>query len=110
MKKVYIAGKYNDTSVVRCLNNIRVGIIAAVKVLKRGDIPFCPFLDCLFVLVGGAGDLTEQHFRDYSIEWLKACDEILLLPSWQRSKGCAAELALAQELGLKVTFVDGEAA
>lgn len=106
MRRIYIAGRYDDTNVISVLHNIRDGIELAVKVLREGDLPFCPFLDFLFILIGDSRELRQQHFRDYSLEWLKCCDEIWLLPSWVNSKGCQVELALAKELGLVVKYVN----
>lgn len=108
MKKIYVAGKYDDTNVINVLNNIRAGIELSVKILKQGDIPFCPFLDFLFVLIGDSKGLVQTHFRDYSIEWLKVCDEIWFLPSWTTSGGCKAEKEVAERLGIKIRFVHPE--
>jgi hypothetical protein len=106
MKRIYIAGKYSDTGAVNVLQNIRLGIETAVeKVLLRGDIPFCPFLDCLFVLFDKDKRLTSQHFRDYSMSWLEVCDEVWFLPNWVTSKGCEAELKRARELGKVVIYL-----
>ncbi len=105
MKRVYIAGKYNDTDIISVLRNIREGIEAAVDVLNNGDIPFCPFIDFLFALVNGGESLTEAQFKAYSMEWLRVCDEILLLPSWERSNGSKSELEEAVRLGIEVRFL-----
>lgn len=101
-RKVYIAGKYNDTDVIKVLHNIREGIALATYVLKQGDIPFCPFLDFLFVMFDPEKKLTSQNMRDYSMAWLEACDELWLLPSWINSGGCKAEVQRARELGIKI--------
>ena len=66
-KKIYVAGKYNDDNVIKVLHNIKAGVKLSTEILKQGDIPFCPFLDCLFVLIGDSEGLTSQHFRDYSM-------------------------------------------
>ena len=85
MKKIYVAGKYDDDNVISVLTNIKIGIELSVEILRGGDIPFCPFLDFLFVLSGNGHGLTSKNFRDYSMEWLRCCDEIWLLPSWKNS-------------------------
>ena len=99
MKKVYIAGKYNDENIIKCLANIKLGIKAAVKAFHEGYIPFCPWLDFLFNLVGDV-DLTNAQYKAYSMVWLDACDEIWLLPNWVDSGGAKAELERARELKL----------
>ena len=102
MKKIYVAGKYDDSNVMNVLHNIREGIALATYILKQGDIPFCPFLDFMMVMFDPERKLTSQHFRDYSMVWLEACDELWLLPSWVNSGGCRAEVQRALELGMKI--------
>jgi len=37
--RIYIAGKYSDSNIIGCLNNIHDGIKASVEVLKQGHAP-----------------------------------------------------------------------
>jgi len=108
MKKIYIAGKYNDENVIKVMQNIRQGIALSTKVLKQGDIPFCPFFDFMMIFFDQERQLTSQNFRDYSMEWLKCCEEVWFLPSWIDSGGCRAEMDMAMKLGLEIKFVEGE--
>lgn len=103
-KKVYIAGKYNATNTLECLANIKLGINASVKAIHEGCVPFCPFLDFLFNLVGET-DLTMEQYKSYSMEWVYVCDEIWLLPNWKDSKGAIAELEVARKQGLKEVYL-----
>lgn len=104
-KKIYVAGKYDDDNVMSVLRNIREGVKLATQILNQGDIPFCPFLDFLFVLIGDSDNLNQQNFRDYSMAWLEVCDEIWFLPSWKTSGGCKAELERANKLNIPVKFI-----
>jgi hypothetical protein len=106
MKKIYIAGKYDDVNVRKVLLNIRAGIEMAVKVLKNGDIPFCPFLDFLFILMGEGYSLDQDALRNYSMKWLEVCDEVWFLPSCGSSKGCRAEWERAKELNIPIHFIE----
>lgn len=103
-KKVYIAGKYSATNIIDILKNIKMGIRASVDALHEGYIPFCPFLDFLYNLIGDK-PLTVEEYKEYSMEWLYSCDEIWLLPNWLASKGAKAELAEANKLGMKVVYL-----
>jgi len=87
------------------LENIRAGILAAVDALHKGYVPFCPFLDFLFILLNGQKPLSAKAMRRYSLGWLRVCDEIWLLPSWEQSAGANVELAEAKRLGLKVVYL-----
>ena len=105
-KKIYIAGKYDDDNVVKVLCNIRLGIKTAIQALLDGYIPFCPFLDFNFVLLNGTGtELTQQHFRDYSMAWLPHCDEVWVMHNWKTSGGTKAEIAEAEKLGIPVKYL-----
>jgi hypothetical protein len=101
MKKIYVAGKYNDTDVIKVLNNIKKGMKKCVEIIKRGDIPFSPWLDFHFQWFE---DFTEEEYKRYSMAWLEACDEIYVLNNWHTSEGTKAEIKRARELGIPVIF------
>lgn len=104
MKKVYIAGKYNDDDIIKCLANIKLGIQTAVKAIHDGYIPFCPFLDFMFYLVGEK-PLTVEEFKAYSMEWVESCDEIWVLPNWETSGGTKREIEKAQIMDIRVRYL-----
>ena len=103
-KKVYIAGPINASNVVDALNNIQRGIDASVEALLSGVIPFSPFLDFQLVLAS-RGKIDIPMIREYSMEWLYACEEIWVLPNWETSTGTKAEIAVAKELGLPIIYL-----
>lgn len=99
MIKVYIAGKYNSDNVIDVLKNIRKGIKMGAKLLKLGFAPFCPFLDFQF---GFHEDISIDNYKAFSIEWLRACDCVLMLDNWTRSEGAKEEMRIAYRMGLLV--------
>ncbi len=108
--KLYIAGKYNDTNIITCLDNIRTGQRTATEALMKGFIPFCPWLDYqLFLQLRDGEHITKDQIQAYSIEWLKVSDAILMLPSWKDSGGAKAELEIALKIGLPVFWSIQEA-
>lgn len=106
--KVYVAGpigaKNNAKSpLLESLDNIRKGIRASVKVLLAGHIPFCPFLDHLFwSQLKGNEQITERMIKNYSLEWLKCCDAMIVLPGWQESQGTLDEMVVAKREGITI--------
>lgn len=105
MKRIYVAGKYNDTDVIRVLANMRLGIRTCIEVFKRGFAPFCPWLDYLFSLMLYPGEaLTVEDYYEYSMAWLDASDAILMLPNWKDSKGAIAELRRAEQLCIPIFY------
>jgi len=100
--KVYIAGPISahhteSSPLLVSLSNIKAGIRASVRVLLDGHIPFSPFLDYQFWFHLWPGEeITETMIKDYSIEWLKVCDCMIVLPGWEKSKGTIKEMNVAK--------------
>lgn len=105
MKRVYVAGKYSDGNAIDVLNNIGRGIEYAVLVAKKGYAPFCPWLDCQFVInQGGDNLLPLEWFYKYSLSWLSVSDAILVIPGYEDSKGTLAEIELARQLNIPIFY------
>lgn len=102
MKKVYVAGAMSGNE-LEYLRNLRKGIRLSVEVLQAGYIPFSPFIDYPFFLaLREDEEITGEQIKNYSMEWLKVCDAILLVPGWENSKGTKAEIEKAIELNIPI--------
>jgi hypothetical protein len=101
--RVYIAGKYSDSNIIGCLNNIHDGIKVAVQVLKDGNEPFCPWLDYQFQFFDKT--LKVEDYYRYSMAWLEVSDEVWVLPNSENSKGTQAEIKRALELKIPVKYL-----
>ena len=100
---VYVAGKYSDDNVLDVLKNMRKGIKKSAKLFELGYAPFCPWIDYHYVLSSDAPDaITVQDFYDYSIEWLKKSDAVLVLQDWEDSHGTVKEVEMARSLGIPI--------
>jgi hypothetical protein len=109
MKKVYVAGKYNDTDIISALENMRLGMKVSAELMIKGYAPFCPWLDYQFILMRPDGQkITREMYQDYSMQWLEVSDCVLALPNWKRSGGAKAEIERAKELGIPVYLDMGE--
>ena len=103
MKKVYVAGAYSGNNVLEVLQNIGKGEILAARVFMAGFAPFTPWHDKDFVTRFPEASYTVDMFYQYSIEWLKVSDVMLLVESnWEHSKGTLAEIKIAKELGMPI--------
>lgn len=95
MLRVYIAGSISNPDPTQLLKNLSLGIGKAVRLLKLGYIPFCPFIDFQFFLHPEGRDLSLEQIQEYSKQWLILCDAIYVLPNSENSLGTQAELEIA---------------
>ena len=110
MIKVYVAGAYSGNNVFDVLKNIGRGEYIASELFQFGYAPFTPWHDKNFVFQNFHLDFKVERFYNYSMEWLKICDAVLIVPNfsglidWQDSKGTLAEIAEAEKLGIPVFY------
>lgn len=96
MYKIYVAGSISDPNVLMVLENIRIGQRASVKLLLKGYAPFVPFLDYqLFLQLRDDEEISLASIQAYSMEWLKVCDAIFVLPNAENSTGTQREISQA---------------
>ena len=93
MKKVYIAGKLND-SAVGYIKNCHKMIKTAKTVRDAGFSVYVPCIDFLEGLVDG--DFDYNDYFDNSQPWLLSSDAVFLTPGWGSSEGTRREMALAE--------------
>lgn len=49
--------------------------------------------------------LSEAEILIKELEIVASCDEIAMLPGWEKSEGATAEHAVAKKAGIKVTYL-----
>lgn len=110
MLKVYVAGAYSDDNVLGVLKNIGRGESVAAELFSLGFAPFTPWHDKSFVIEHWREDFTVKMFYDYSIEWLKVSNCILIVPNtkglkkWEDSTGTLKEIEIAKENNIPVFY------
>jgi len=82
MTKVFVAGLYSKTkhenNLIGCLYNMRTGIMLCARLIALGYAPFCCWVDFLYFLVGDYR-ISEKVIKEYTIEFLRACDVMLVI-------------------------------
>lgn len=50
-----------------------------------------------------------DFWRDYDLAFMRICSELIVLklPGWRESKGLAAEIKMAKEMEIAITYLDG---
>jgi len=98
MKVVYIAGKYRGPNPWAVVQNIRAAEEVAAKVIRAGHMPLTPHKNTAHM----EGLADDAFFLAGTMELLRRCDAVLLVPGWSRSVGARLELVEANRIGLPV--------
>lgn len=105
MLKVYIAGCYSSDTTLGTLDNIRKGMRAGTEVLLSGFAPFVPWFDFHFqLMLQDDEELEVENYYNYSMEWLKVSNAILVLSGYTSSVGTLTEIAMAEMLKIPVFY------
>lgn len=98
MKVVYVAGKYRGPNAWAVEGNIRHASQFAAQVWSFGIAALCPHTNSAHM----EGIADDAMFLAGTLEMMRRCDAVLLIPGWQDSAGARAEAAEADRLGIPV--------
>lgn len=106
-RKIYVAGAIQATELHTGLDNIRIGISVAARMLKDGFSPYTPFLDFQFCLHLPRESYSTELFYQCSADFLRVCDAIFIVnnPRNEQSRGVKEEIEVAALNGMPV-FTD----
>lgn len=104
----YTAGRYRAATEDGLYQNIQLARRCAVDCWTAGLIPLAPQLNSAFM----GGIASDRTFLDGTMELLRRCDLVVMLPNWRESQGAIAERQEALRLGIPVYDweTDGDAA
>jgi nucleoside 2-deoxyribosyltransferase len=98
VKVIYIAGKYRGPNAWAIEQNIRAAEEVAAKVWEMGHVALCPHANSRHM----DGVASDDVFLAGTLELMRRCDAVVLVPNWRDSEGARAEVAEAERLGLPV--------
>lgn len=98
MKLVYIAGPFRAHTAWDIEQNIRRAEERSLEVWRRGMAALCPHTNTRFF----QGAALDEVWLEGTLEMLRRCDAVLLVPNWRGSSGTRAEITEALRLGIPV--------
>lgn len=103
---IYIAGRYSGATIQERDANIRAAAEVAMRWWDAGHTVICPHTNA-----AGFEEhvrLTHQAWYDRTLNLLRRCDGIALVPNWENSVGARTELDYARRHNLFVFMPDDE--
>ena len=98
MKVVYVAGPFTAPNAWERELNVRAAENYAMEVAKMGAMPLCPHTNTRFF----EGTCTPEFWYEGTLELLRRCDTMIVLPTWLKSVGTRREFDEAGKLALPV--------
>lgn len=99
MKIVYVAGPLFAGNDWQIRQHIHRAVSLGFEVAEAGAYPVIPHANT------GAwfmGTLTPEFWYAGTLELLRRCDAVILVPDWEGSKGTRREIEEARQLGLPI--------
>lgn len=102
MKLVYIAGRFRGPSNATIQQNIDVASWARAPIAAEGHFPICVHVAEGLAMHDLHQENNGQWWIDATLEVLRRCDAVVVVPGWQESVGTQGEINEALRLGLPV--------
>jgi len=99
-KLIYVAGPYTAEHPYEVYENIHVSWQMSLDIWGTGHVPISPHLCGCFM----GGICSEQIFIEGTMEMMRRCDAIMVLPGWQHSSGTKGEIVEAVKLGTPIFY------
>lgn len=107
----YLASPYSSPDPMVRLQRFEAVCCVAAKLMRDGIHLFCPIAQTHPIALKGdlPGDFA--YWEAYDRKMLSLCEELWVctMDGWRESKGVAAEIQIAEELGLPVRYIEPQA-
>lgn len=98
----YVAGPYRAMGVWQQELNIRRAENVAQDLRRVGQFVICPHTNCRF----SDCNVSDAQYIAETLELMRRCDVVLVLPGWEDSEGTQGEIAEAERRKMPVFFLN----
>ena len=102
MKVIYVAGAFTAPTPWDIEKNVRKAEEVGFMVAQVGAMPLIPHANTRFF----HGQQTPQYWYDGTMELLKRCDAVIMVPGWEKSRGSVVEHAYAGCHNMQIFYAD----
>lgn len=106
---IYLATPYSHPDKRVMEQRFSRACVLAAQLMLEGHIVFSPIAHTHPIAVAGELPRGWEYWEKFDREFIAAASKLVVakMDGWQESKGVAAEIALAHELGKPVEWIDG---
>ncbi len=99
---IYVAGPFRAAHAWYIEKNVRRAEEVAYYIWASGHVAICPHTNTRYF----DGSLPDRIFLDGTLEMMRRCDAVVVLPNYARSQGTRGEIAEAERLGKPVAYLN----
>lgn len=99
MKIIYVAGRLTAKNNFEITRNVRAAEDVGLLVVQLGAMPLIPHANTGLTFFG-VGE--EAFWYEGTLELLRRCDAMILVPGWEGSRGVASEIEEAKNLMIPI--------
>lgn len=104
---IYLASPYSHPDPAVRLQRFETVCFVAANLMRDGVHLYSPIAHTHPIALKGELPLGWEFWEQYDRKILAACQElwVVMMDGWRESKGVAAEIKIAEEMGLPVKYV-----
>jgi hypothetical protein len=105
---IYLAAPYSHSDPVTVEFRMKAFLKADAELTKQGKQTVSPLYKHFMGIQDQQIGMDWRYWQNYSIELIRMCSEliVLTLPGWRTSAGVQAEIELAHQFGLPISYLD----
>lgn len=97
----YTAGPYRARGIWQTEINIRRAEEVAQSLRAHGQYVICPHTNCRW----SDANVADAQYIAETLELMRRCDVVVVLPGWESSEGTRGEIAEAERLGMPLVYL-----
>lgn len=104
----YVACPYSHSDPEVRLRRFNIATAAASHLMSQGRIVYSPLTHCHPIAVAHGLPTDWAYWKQNCTTFLSATQEVVVVKAegWEQSVGLKAELEIAKEIGIPVTYID----